>query len=123
MGARKQVPVGHELGKCVLRSGTGWASRGLKWASANGCPRDKNELHHAAQMGHEEMVRALIEMSADINKAGNDGGTPLYLAAGHDNEAVLRALIEAGADVGVAAPGSHHCWWLLKGATRRLCGR
>jgi hypothetical protein len=28
VGARKQVPVGHELGKCVLRSGTGWASRG-----------------------------------------------------------------------------------------------
>ena len=49
-------------------------------------------------------MRALIELGADINKADDDGATPLYIATEKGHEAVVRALIEAGADVGVAAP-------------------
>ena len=48
------------------------------------------------------MVRALIEKGADINKATDDGATPLFMAAGMGNEAAVRALIELGSDVNKA---------------------
>ena len=44
-------------------------------------------------------MRALIEAGADINKARDNGVTPLYIAAQEGLEVVLRALIELGADV------------------------
>jgi cytohesin len=47
-------------------------------------------------------VRALIELGADINKANDDGATPLYIATEKGHEAVVRALIEADADVNKA---------------------
>ena len=74
----------------------------LLWARKNGCPCDENELHIAARSGHEAVVRALIEAGADINKARDNGVTPLYIAAQQGHEAVVRALIEAGADVNKA---------------------
>ena len=49
------------------------------------------------------MVRALIELGADINKCGyHDRGTPLFHAAENGHEAAVWALIEAGADVNKA---------------------
>ena len=45
------------------------------------------------------MVRALIELGADINKPRDTGGTPLIIAAQHGHETVVRVLIELGADV------------------------
>ena len=48
------------------------------------------------------MVKALIEAGADVNKADDDGETPLYMAAWNGHEAVVKALIEAGADVNKA---------------------
>ena len=74
----------------------------LLWARKNGCPCDENELHIAAQNGQVAMVWALIESVADVNKAMNDGTTPLIIAAQTGHEAVVRALIEAGADVNKA---------------------
>ena len=47
----------------------------------------------AAQNGHEAIVRALMELGADINKARDDGVTPLYIGAQKGHEAVVRALI------------------------------
>ena len=47
-------------------------------------------------------MRALIELGADINKANDDGATPLYIATEKGHEAVVRALIEADADVNKA---------------------
>ena len=44
------------------------------------------------------MVRSLIEAGADVDKAKNNGVTPLFAAAESGHEAVLRALIEAGSD-------------------------
>ena len=34
-------------------------------------------LYIAAEKGHEAVVRALIELGADVNKAKDDGATPL----------------------------------------------
>jgi ankyrin repeat protein len=47
-------------------------------------------------------VRALIEASADVNKAGDIGATPLYVAAQFGHEMVVRTLIKADADVNKA---------------------
>ena len=56
----------------------------------------------AALNGQEAVVKALIEGGADVNKADDDGWTPLYTAAANGHEAVVKALIEAGADVNKA---------------------
>ena len=49
------------------------------------------------------MLRALIELGADVNKANNDGLTPLYVGAQEGHEAMVRALIELGADINKAS--------------------
>ena len=47
-------------------------------------------------------MRALIEAGADVNKAYDNGVTPLLCAAQKGHEAVVRTLSEAGADVNKA---------------------
>ena len=44
-------------------------------------------------------MRALIEAGADINKATDNGVTPLYIGAGMGHETVVQALLGAGANV------------------------
>ena len=45
-------------------------------------------LFDAVESGDIEKVKTLLKDGADVNKANNDGGTPLYLAAywGHNTE-------------------------------------
>jgi|TARA_B110000977_G_scaffold139712_2_gene177345 ankyrin repeat protein len=43
-----------------------------------------------------------IKAGADVNKAMNDGQTPVCIAAEEGHEATVRALIELGADVNKA---------------------
>ena len=60
-------------------------------------------LYIAAQYGDEDVVQALIEASADVNKAEvDDCVTPLCVAAFRGHEAVVRSLIEASVDVNKA---------------------
>ena len=35
----------------------------------------------AAYQGNEAIVRVLMELDADVNKATDNGGTPLFMAA------------------------------------------
>ena len=49
-----------------------------------------------------EVVRILAERGADINKALNDGRTPLYIASKQGHVDVVRILIERGADMNKA---------------------
>lgn len=57
-------------------------------------------LHWAANYGHEEVVKLLLEKGADIRIRTVDDWTPLQLAAGEGQESVFRILLNAGVTVG-----------------------
>ena len=73
-------------------------------------------LHHAAQSGTPQVVRALLEASADVDAwakgSGVDwrwGWTPLHLAArSNPDPEVVSALVEAGADLHAPGEESYH---------------
>lgn len=80
------------------------------------------------------MIRALIKAGADVNKAGDNGRMPLFIATGKGHEAVVRALIEAGAAINKASDDGatplatvlRHSKWPRDGdagADRGGCGR
>ena len=43
---------------------------------------DGASLMIAAEKGHEAVVRGLVEAGAEVNKARDDGATPLSIARG-----------------------------------------
>ena len=47
-------------------------------------------------------MRALTEAGADVNKAMDEGDSPLYNAADRGHQAVVRVLVQAGADINKA---------------------
>jgi ankyrin repeat protein len=59
-------------------------------------------LAFASEHGYVEVVNALIATGADVNKASNDGSTPMYSASSQGHLEVVQALIAAGADVNKA---------------------
>ncbi|MDB9924735.1 ankyrin repeat domain-containing protein [bacterium] len=74
----------------------------LQWARANGCPWNDDVLRNATFVGHTDVVLALIKAGMDVNKARNDGETPLFIAAQNGHEAIVRVLIESGAGINKA---------------------
>ena len=56
----------------------------------------------AAESGHCEMVRLLIESGADVNAARSDGYTALMCAAQNGHSECAKLLIDAGANVNVS---------------------
>ena len=50
----------------------------------------------AAQEGHADCLRLLLEAGCDKDKAREDGGTPVSIAAHNGHVACLRLLEEAG---------------------------
>eukprot|EP01097_Dermamoeba_algensis_P002017 TRINITY_DN17_c0_g1_i1.p1 TRINITY_DN17_c0_g1~~TRINITY_DN17_c0_g1_i1.p1 ORF type:complete len:482 (-),score=138.05 TRINITY_DN17_c0_g1_i1:183-1628(-) len=60
--------------------------------------RDQLALHYAAQKGHVEVVRILLQHGFDINKKAKNNNTPLHLAAQNGHSEVARVLLEQGAD-------------------------
>ncbi|KAL0631016.1 hypothetical protein Q9L58_010134 [Maublancomyces gigas] len=57
-----------------------------------------NKLLHAVYTGQLQVVRKLLEEGADIETCGNDGFTPLHMAATQEQLAVMFFLIGKGAD-------------------------
>jgi len=53
----------------------------------------------AARAGHPDTVRTVLDLGADINAIGGDGGTALHAASGSTSAEVIRLLIEAGVPV------------------------
>ncbi|MFM2424375.1 MAG: ankyrin repeat-containing protein [Candidatus Parcubacteria bacterium] len=56
-------------------------------------------LHQAAQKGNLEIVAALTEAGADVNKENFDKETPLFMAVTARNEELIKYLAEKGADL------------------------
>ena len=56
-------------------------------------------LHKAAEKGHMDVVQALIDRGADVNKPCKVGNTPLHEAALQGHKAVVKLLLERGAEV------------------------
>ena len=51
---------------------------------------DKTALHDAAWYGHEDVVRVLVELGADLDAKDNEYKTALYSAADQGQEDVVR---------------------------------
>lgn len=63
-------------------------------------------LHSAVYDNNKEMVELLITNGADVNKANNDGWTPLYCAVWNNRKEIAELLIAKGADVNKATINS-----------------
>jgi hypothetical protein len=72
-----------------------------------GTSLDISLLHLAAFNGRADVARALIHAGADIDKAADDGATPLYVASQNGHVEVVRALVEGGADIDKAKDGGY----------------
>jgi hypothetical protein len=56
-------------------------------------------LMHAANRGHVEAVKVLLNWAADVNAHDGWGNTPLILAAGTGNVEIVRMFLAKGADI------------------------
>eukprot|EP01043_Picozoa_sp_COSAG02_P002792 COSAG02_NODE_66_length_42609_cov_95.996848_15_plen_1632_part_00 len=65
----------------------------------------------AAWRGHLEVLKVLLALQADPNRAATDGSTPLYMAAGTGRADIVAALLTAGAEPGRIKPGGLSPLW------------
>ena len=63
----------------------------------------------ASLMGHEVIVKQLIENGANINLLTDFGSTPLIMACNGGNIRIVRYLVEHGADVNTSNNNNHTC--------------
>jgi ankyrin repeat protein len=56
-------------------------------------------LFHAARLGRDDMIAALVQAGADVAAVDADGYTPLILASYHGHEAATAVLLQHGAAV------------------------
>jgi ankyrin repeat protein len=59
----------------------------------------------ASLKGHLDVARLLIEARAAIDKARDDGITPLWVASQNGRLSVVKALLDGGADATLASLG------------------
>lgn len=86
-GARLDLPVAAALGRVTE----------FKHLFATASPEERHlALALAAQFGHVEIVRLLLDAGEDPDKY-NSHATPLHQAAGAGHEEVVRLLVERGA--------------------------
>jgi hypothetical protein len=85
---------------------------------------DGTALCLAAQNGHEDRVRFLLDHKADIRARRIDGTTALHVAAWSGHEATVRLLLERNADIQArrinGATALHEAAWCGHEATVRL---
>jgi len=64
-------------------------------------------LHIAAQNGHLELVKMLIEYKAVVNDQNSKGNTPLHMAVGYDYYPVVQCLLAADAQASIVNQAGH----------------
>jgi ankyrin repeat protein len=102
-----------EVAATLCIHGAEKASPGLSCAYGPGhlCRKELTPLHLAANNGHVEIAKLLLE--ADFNANAVTAGsldTPLHLAAKAGHEAIVRCLLHYGADPGERNAASKTAW-------------
>lgn len=72
-------------------------------------------IHIAAQNGHLELVKLLLDRGADVNATNAGGQTALHMATSYDLDAVVKVLLAAGADGEIRNKDGHSAVWGLSG--------
>lgn len=67
-------------------------------ANPNGISNQENPIHAAAQLGHLETIKVLIESGADLNAKDHTEDTALHKASRGGYLEVIELLLQAGAD-------------------------
>eukprot|EP00435_Cladocopium_sp_Y103_P032252 s631_g8.t1 len=86
-----------DLGK-VRNNPKGHRTRDQRTHAAKKPESGSTPLHSAAQAGHVDIVRFLLEAGANKDQTKDRGATPLHVAASQGHLEVVRLLIESGAD-------------------------
>jgi Ankyrin repeats (3 copies) len=57
---------------------------------------NKTPLHYAAEYGHEDLVRSLVQKNADVNLQSKYGKTPVQLARMNNHHSIANYLVNEG---------------------------
>jgi hypothetical protein len=98
-----------------LHSAVRWDKRdvlqGLLKGPASANVQDTNNgnypIHIAAQNGHLETLKMLLEKKAVVNSKNGKGNTAIHMAVGYDYYECAQALIKAGGDVTIENDAGH----------------
>ncbi len=72
----------------------------------SGCTGNKvSGLRVASDCRHNDGLKLLIKAGADLNQAGDDGATPLFMASQNGHAEVVEILVKAGADLNQGLDG------------------
>lgn len=71
-------------------------------------------LHWASQCGHDQAVKLLIELGADVNAVCDMGESALHLAADRDFVECAKLLVAAGIDVDISNKNGIDAFQLAK---------
>ena len=67
------------------------------WTDEPEIARGQTPMFHAAQNGHLDVVRFLVEAGAAKDQADNSGATPLFTAVQNGHLDIVRFLVQVGA--------------------------
>ena len=93
---------------CLRRTVNSGANVNINISSDVFCPHTQNTrlsytpLTCAAEFGHAECIKFLVERGAAVNMPNTDGDTPLMIATEKGHVECVNILIEAGANVNIA---------------------
>ena len=71
-----------------------WVAQAVRRPVSDGCGDMAANLYEAARSGDVVEVRGLVAAGSDVEERGEDGGTPLHVAA----EEVMRVLLKMDAE-------------------------
>lgn len=77
---------------------------GITQIQKNTAESKRSPLHHAANIGNSDAVKALLDNGADANQVNHNGVTALHCASWHGHTSIVQLLCEAGANIHLTEP-------------------